>query len=436
MTIDAQVKALNTRRQMAWESGKAILERAHTAGRALTAEERASYARCNAEITALDAKRNALIHSDAARREEAEINDEYRRVTSTGYVDTARSREAETMRGFLRGEVPAINIDLRRASYATELYRSGARGAEFRSGIFGDTGASGGSLTIPSLVTSHIYTVMSAANIMRQTNMTMLTTNDGAPLAVPTGTPGAATQIANQDTVIGGSDPTMATHILRAYDVGQLVAVSNDLVEDTAVDILAWVANTIAIAVGKQEEQWLVTGTGTNQPTGIMSAGATGSAGTVATGGSLIMGPTGKVTEKWVDVVYSVNNVYRANAEWIANDSTVAELRKLRVGSGGTVDAFAWVPSPTQGLTNATPDRFLGYPIHASSNVAAMGSSNLIAAFGDFSRFVAREVGGLRLERSADLYFNKNQLALRGISRLDSNLTDATAVNYLRQSVA
>ncbi len=55
--------------------------------------------------------------------------------------------------------------------------------------------------------------------------------------------------------------------------------------------------------------------------------------------------------------------------------------------------------------------------------------------FGDFSRYAIREVGGLRLERSDDLLFNKDQIALRGKTRVDGVLTDTTAVNYLHRAV-
>ena len=48
-------------------------------------------------------------------------------------------------------------------------------------------------------------------------------------------------------------------------------------------------------------------------------------------------------------------------------------------------------------------------------------------AFGDFSRFVIREVRGLRLERRNDVYFAKNQVALRG-SRIDSALNPERAL--------
>ncbi len=64
-----------------------------------------------------------------------------------------------------------------------------------------------------------------------------------------------------------------------------------------------------------------------------------------------------------------------------------------------------------------------------------MASDAKVLCFGDFSRYCIREAGGLRLERSDDLYFHKDQVALRGKTRVDGVLTDATAINYLHEAV-
>jgi HK97 family phage major capsid protein len=227
----------------------------------------------------------------------------------------------------------------------------------------------------------------------------------------------------------------MAAKVLHAYPAGELVAIGNDILTDAGVDVLAWVSQTIAVSVAKLEEQWWVVGTGSNQPQGIMTAAGTGSAGTIATGGSLILGPAGAVVEKLIDVQYGVNSRYRSNGEWLVNDATAATMRKLRSGAGGTLDNFLWSPSPTAGLINGTPDTFLGRPIYSSSNVAAMGSDAKVLAYGDFGYFVAREVQGLQLETSQDVFFAKNQTAVRGYTRTDSALTDQTAVVTLHQAV-
>jgi len=64
-----------------------------------------------------------------------------------------------------------------------------------------------------------------------------------------------------------------------------------------------------------------------------------------------------------------------------------------------------------------------------------MGSDAKVLFYGDLSRFVMREVGGLQLERSQDFLFNKNQTAVRGLSRIDSAFVDATAGVILHQAL-
>ncbi len=431
-SIESRVRDLNAKRLRAWEHGKEILDRAVAANRGMTADERKSYDATSDEVSRIDRERDSLLSSDAARAESSLINEEFRRVLTPSDYRAARQGEKEALADFLTGRRASLDFDLRAATYATNAYRDGARGNELR-GIFGDAG--GGSLSIPSLVSSEIFQTMLSRNAMRRTRMKVITSDSGGPLVVPVVSQGLGTQVASQNTAFAGTDPTMASAVLQAFDAGELVAIGNDLLEDSGTDVLGWVSQNIAMAVATLEETWMVAGTGSGQPLGIMAAGGTGSAGTVATSGSLVLGPAGAVVEKLIDVQYSVNSAYRAVGEWLVHDNTAAAMRKIRVDGGGTVGAFAWSPSPTVGLIGGMPDTFLGNPIHVSSNVASMASSAVVAGFGDFSAYWAREVRGFRLERSTDLYFDKNQTALRGLTRVDSTLTDKTAFNRLRQAV-
>ena len=112
----------------------------------------------------------------------------------------------------------------------------------------------------------------------------------------------------------------------------------------------------------------------------------------------------------------------------------VANVRKLRDG-GGTVGQFIWQPSPTVGMIGGEPDRLLGYGCFSSTDVSALGNDNKVAVFGDFSAFFVRAVRSLRLERSDNLWFDRNQVALRGLMRFDSGLADTAAVNVLHCAV-
>src|SRR5258708_40350997 len=125
-------------------------------------------------------------------------------------------------------------------------------------------------------------------------------------------------------------------------------------------------------------------------------------AGTISRGGSLI----DATFEKLTDLVYSVPNPYRSrgNAAFLMHDLTAAMLRKLRSGAGGTLDNFLWSPSPTAGMANGQPDTLMGYPVEIDASVASLASNAKVVAFGDWSAYWIRDVVGLRIERSDDLY--------------------------------
>jgi HK97 family phage major capsid protein len=272
---------------------------------------------------------------------------------------------------------------------------------------------------------------MTAAVAMRRMRTTIVTTDGGEPKQFPkVSTHGIATQVANQNTAFAGTDPVLATMTLNAYDAGQLITVSNDLLEDTAANIVQFVAEQLGRGIGELTSSWYITGAGSTLPNGIENAIV--GAGTISTGGSLI-DPT---VEKYIDLVYSVNGNYRARgAEWLMRDLTAAAARKLRDGAGGTIGACLWQPSPTVGRAGGEPDKFLGYPVFTDPNVASLASNAKIAYFGDFSAYYIRDVRGVRLERSDDIYFDKNQVAFRGLLRTDGDLVDTAAINTIKRSV-
>jgi HK97 family phage major capsid protein len=270
---------------------------------------------------------------------------------------------------------------------------------------------------------------------MRRIGCTIITTSGGNAMNFPrVATHGIATQVATQDTVFGGTNPVIGMMTLNAYDYGQLTAVSNDMLEDSGVDVLGFVTQNIGRAIGQLTATAYVTGSGSSQPQGI--EGAVTGAGTIASGGSLFGLPAGQELEKLIDLQYSVVDSYRQNgAAWLMRDLTGARLRKIRDGAGGTAGQFVWQPSPTVGAIGGQPDTFLGDPVYFDPNVASMASNAKIVFYGDWSAYWIRDTRNFRLERSDDLYFDKNQVAFRGLLRTDGDLIDTAAINALKQSV-
>lgn len=441
--IEEQVKSLNAQKLKTWEAAKEILDRALERGETMTAEESAQYKKMSDDITRIDNTRDAITSSYHAQEEFHRVNDELERVSTPLEREDRSNRDKQMeadIKSFFRRDhhtkgVGALEIDLTGPARIYDHARHGVPLQELRV-LQTDAGASGGSLTVPTTVATSIYAYMTASVAMRRIGATIITTDGGNAMNFPkVSTHGIGTQVASQTTAFAGTDPVLTQMTLNAFDFGQLVAISNDMLEDSGVDVLGFVTRQIGRAIGQVTATGYVTGSGSSTIQGIQ--GAVVGAGTVATGGSLILGPAGAQLEKLIDVQYSVVDSYRQNgAAWLMRDLTGATIRKIRDGAGGTAGQFVWQPSPTVGAIGGQPDTFLGDPVYFDPNVASMASGATIVYYGDWSAYYIRDTKNFRLERSDDLLFNLNQIAFRGILRTDGDLIDRNAINALVQVVA
>jgi HK97 family phage major capsid protein len=442
--IEQQILDINDQRGRAWDRAKEILDRGVERGDGNTAEELEQYDRIEATIARLDKSREKLTSDREYQERHETIEAEVLRVsTPSEREDRARRDEEMTkdIASFFRREhhtkgVGALEIDLTTPARIYDQARNGFPIEELRAVIATDTGASGGSLTVPTTVATSIYAYMTASVAMRRIGCTIITTDGGNAMNFPrVATHGVGTQIANQDTAFAGTNPVLGQMTLNAYDFGQLVAISSDMLEDSGVDVLSFVTRQIGRAIGQVTATGYVTGSGSSTIQGIQ--GAVAGAGTVVSGGSLFGLPAGQGLEKLIDLQYSVVDSYRQNgAAWLMRDLTGASIRKIRDGAGGTAGQFVWQPSPTVGAIGGQPDTFLGDPVYFDPNVASMASGAKIVYYGDWSAYYIRDTRNFRLERSDDLLFDKNQIAFRGILRTDGDLIDSNAINALVQVVA
>jgi HK97 family phage major capsid protein len=195
--------------------------------------------------------------------------------------------------------------------------------------------------------------------------------------------------------------------------------------------VASWLGQDIGYALSRIIDADLVVGTGSGEPTGMTLLAGAGTNAPITTGGSLIA-PT---VEKYIDTQYSINDEYRRNAAWLMKDSTAGTIRKLRDGAGGTVGAFLWEPSLTNGIQGGQPDRLLGYPVFVSANVASAGSAAKTIAFGDMAAYYIRTVGNPVIEADSSYGFNTDTTYFRAKWRVDGDLIDTGAVTVLQQAV-
>ena len=435
--LNERIAKIQEERGRIWNEMNADLERVAERGDGQSEEERAKHDRLSAELDRLEREGKDL--TDHAERR-AEI-DAVRSAQGMEFGlpdEDAEQRSANAeIRSWLRGEkvVTTQDFDGRTGNQITTNLRAvererlaarlGATPEEIRA-LAWDTGSVASA--VPTLFDRQLYEILEQSIAAFRMPFRRISSDSGAPMDFPkTATLGAATQVAGQGTTLAGTDPTFGKISLTPVKYAQLVKLANEVVTDPGVDIVSFVAGDIGRAVGRRVNEAVMAA--------VNSATLTGSAGTTATGGSLI-GPT---YEKLVDVEFGINDAYRSSPStaWLMNDKSAAFIRKIRDGAGGTEGAPIWQPSLTGGISGMrTPATLFGYAAYTDPNIASLASSAKAMYFGDWSSFYFRTVGDMMVERNDSRYFDTDEVGFRGKWRAAAGSADATAITTLRQSVS
>ena len=379
-------------RAKAWEEAKALLDSAAAEKRDLTGEENQTYDRIMADLDS----RSLVIETMNAQAER-------------------ENRAAEAMKGFEAQVKPAVAVP---AIDEAELIRSLARG-EIRSHSFEKRDVSKGSTGAPVPTSFYDQVIMLARHVgpMLETS-TILNTAGGENLQIPSLSAYSVGTVSSEAAAIGESDPTFnAFKTLGAYKYSFLTQISREMVEDAGVDILGFLATQTGNALGYAVNGALTTGTGTTQPTGIVTAAGSGITGSTAVSGAF-------TADNLIDLVYSVDTAGRTlpGTGWQMNAQAISAVRKLKDNAG----QYLFSPS----LTADARDLLLGYPIFENPAMSSPGTAVKSVVFGHLPSYFARTVGGLRLDRSDDYAFQNDLITFRATMRVDGNLIQTSHVKY------
>lgn len=388
------IKQQHEARQRAWEEAKSLLDSAASEKRDLTAEENEKYARINADL------------------------DQRAQVIETIKADQDReARALEAMKGLENQARPVA--DTRKNDSDVEAIRSLARG-EIRSYDFEKRDVSKGSTGSP-VPTSFYNQVIDLARLvgpMLETS-TILNTAGGENLQIPSLATYSTGTVTSEGAIIGESDPVFNSFVtLSAYKYSFLTQVSRELIEDSGVDILGFLAQQTGNAMGFAINNALTVGTGTVEPNGIVTR-----AGSAVTGTSL--NPT---ADNIIDLVYNLDGAARRlpGVGFMMNGSSIANVRKLKDNAG----QYLFSPS----LSAEARDLLLGHPIYENPAMASAASAVKPVIFGHLPSYYVRQVGGLRLDRSDDFAFSSDLVTFRATFRVDGNLIQQSHVKFFKSS--
>jgi HK97 family phage major capsid protein len=247
---------------------------------------------------------------------------------------------------------------------------------------------------------------------------TVIDTEIGSTAPYPTlnytGVSGAIT--AEGATSMNDSSTPFGSVTFSAYTYrSKLLPVSREFLDDVAFDE-NFIARALSDSVQRAANPHFTTGSGTGQPTGIVTAATTGV--TAATGNTTSIPYT-----SLQDAIHSLDASYLEPDEngalpaWMMNVSSLKALRKLQDTANAPLDIF--------GTDKTGRTTLCGFPVRLNADMANMAANAKPIVFGRLGKYVIRRAGGIFLLRSEERFADTLQIAFQVIMRLDGNLLDA-----------
>jgi|TARA_Y100000310_G_scaffold169451_1_gene169501 HK97 family phage major capsid protein len=282
----------------------------------------------------------------------------------------------------------------------------------------------GGGYLIPTDLSNEIIVSLLSFGGMREVSR-ILPTGSGNNIDFPTdddtGNKGVLIAI---NTKASEQDLTFGTKQLNAYKFSSnSIRVPNELIQDSAFDIQAHVTEQLGIRLARATNEYYTGtggfGTGSSQPQGIING---------ATQGKLSAASTTTTFSELLDLKSSVDPAYRANATWMMNDNSLNVIKKL---SMTTANQSIW----QAGIIGSAPATIDGQRYTINQDLDDMADNTRSWLYGDFSKFIIRDVAGMAIKRSDEVYMETDQVVFVGFMRTDSRLMNTEAVKYMRQIV-
>ncbi len=187
---------------------------------------------------------------------------------------------------------------------------------------------------------------------------------------------------------------------LSPHPMAKRIKISKTLMRAGALPIEQIVQQRMAYKIGITQEKAYLTGTGANQPLGVLTASNNG----ISTGRDVSTGNTStSITfDGLMSAKYALKSQYWPRAQWLFHRDAVLQIAKLKDGQG----QYLWRESVRAG----EPDQILGRPLMVSEYVSNTFTTGLyVGMFADFSFYWIADSLDFQVQRLVELYAETNQ---------------------------
>lgn len=215
---------------------------------------------------------------------------------------------------------------------------------------------------------------------------------------------------------------------------GELYAnpeVTQKALDDIFFNVEGELSQDISESFAVLEGKAFLSGTGTNQPVGLLTAKTSAEADSARAFGTVQHIATGVAdnfpakdpADILIDLIYSMKAGYRTGAQFMMNSMTLATMRKWKDGQGN----YIWQPA----MQNGQPGSIFGYGYVTNEDMPSAGAGALPVVFGNFQQaYIIFDRVGIRSLR--DPYTNKPFVGFYTTKRVGSMIANTRAVKFLK----
>lgn len=419
MTLE--VKKLREENARATEEQRGIYTNAKKEGRLITNEEEQRFDKLQDEINERNSKIEKInkMAEFEAKQAEDEENRQRESRDSRGGQENEKERYERAFFNYLRRGANGLNAE-EQDILSRSLVNFSTRGTNPQTTTDG-----AGGYTIPEGFSNELEDRMLFFGGMREAARIYRTTT-GNPIPWPTvddtGETGAILNEDSPNVVVG--DMTFGQKLLNAYTYhSKIVKVSIPLLQDTAFNLQTFLAEKFAERIGRISNTHFTVGDGSDKPNGFKTAVDAVSGWVDAAGSADIT--RGDI----VDLIHGVDRAYRTPAaRLMMNDDTLKAIKKLSFGTSDDRPLYQ-----TSAIVGEA-DRIEGYQFIVNNDMPNIGTGNTPMAFGDFNKYILRQVIDLQMMRLNERYADQLQVGFIAYMRMDGELIQPNALKLLKNA--
>ena len=401
------IKALKESLNEAKEAKKAILNGAITEVRSLEDTE-------NEELRQLDEKIVELQKEIEKAEEEVRSTSVEKTIENKGEIKMEKT-QIELREQFMNAlATPNADVSKLEMREVGDGYTEGLGDSPYN---VANKGQMNVPLTIEGAIRNAIdfnSDVLGLANVIR---------TNGTHRIVLDASPASEARLVKEGASISSIDSEFVKVELGAYKYGEIVKFTREVVEDVNFNIVAHAGQRLGMAFAKAFEKAIITGTGSGQPEGLLSATPDNS--DMQKASQQVTAKKGAISAN--DVVASYYNLpheCRQNAVFVCHPDTVKALAMLQDANGRQL--------LTDGLEPGVRT-LMGCRVIECAYMPKLGTQDAkIGMFVDVKRALTVGVrSDVQVRQLHELYAVTDMVALVATARMDAKIVQAGAISYI-----